>query len=70
MLMLTIQNQIQILIHIIQNQILMLIEPSSFDKRPLTFASAFAEKGHEIYKLHQSKALPASLNRKQIEAMM
>ena len=70
MLMLTIQNQIQILIQIIQNQILMLIEPRSFDKSPLTFAPAFAEKGHEIYKLHQSKALPASFNRKRSKAMM
>ena len=69
-LMQIIATQIQILMQIIQNQILMLIEPRLFDKRPLIFASAFAEKGHEIYKFHHSKALPASLNRKQIEAMM
>ena len=49
-------------------QICMQIKPSLFDKRPLIFASAFGEKGHEIYKLQHFKA--PSINRKQSNAMM
>ena len=54
-----IQNQNQILLQIIQNQNQMQIKPRLFDKRPLIFASGFAEKGHEIYKSQQSIEKPS-----------